>query len=200
MLLQFIRIRNTTRLRIIRAIWKEDMTQPIEEPMHAPESSIEHLATAETLVVSTLRLWVAPHARPHETHPNWKTGLHVAGVAPWGIHAFDTLLWITVAAGKRELDVRCEHCPCLGRDEAWMLQMVNHVQFELQPEAFGILAGWMPGAATRAAMHHLTLFGHALNNAGMIVELPTGGARLLPAARAVSPPRPRGRGERVTLH
>ena len=176
------------------------MTQSTDEPVYAPESSIEHLAAAGTLVVSTLRLWVAPHARPHETHPNWKAVLHVAGVAPWGIHAFDTLLWITVAAGEREIDVRCQHCPSLGRDEAWMLQMVNHVQFELQPEVFGILAGWMPCAAARAAMHHLTLFGHALNNAGMIVELPTGGARLLPAARAVRPPRPRGHGERITLH
>ena len=176
------------------------MTQSTDEPVYAPESSIEHLAAAGTLVVSTLRLWVAPRARPHETHPNWKAVLHVAGVAPWGIHAFDTLLWITVAAGEREFDVRCQDCPRLGRDEAWMLQMVNHAQFELQPEAFGILAGWMPCAAARAAMHHLTLFGHALNNAGMIVELPTGGARLLPAARAVRPPRPRGPGERVTLH
>ena len=176
------------------------MMQPSRKPMHTPESPLECLSPAETLVVKTLRLWVAPHVRPHEMHTNWKTGLHVAGIAPWGIQAFDTLLWITMAAGRRTLDVRCERCPCLGLDEAWMLQMVNHVQFELQPEAVEILAGWLPGPATRAARQHLTWFGHALNSAGMIIEMPKEGARLLPAARAVRPPRPRGQGKPVTLH
>ena len=176
------------------------MTKSTDEPMYAPESLVERLAAPDALVVTTFRLWVALHVKPLEVHQNWKTGLHVAGVAPWGLHAFDTMLWIALAAGNRALDVRCQNCSTLGRDEAWMLQMVNHAQFELHPEALEIMAGWMPRAPARAAMHHLTFFGHALTSAGLVVEMPAGGARILTAARPGRPPCPQGHPGPVTLH
>jgi len=173
------------------------MTRYAVEPQFTPESSMGRLSTAAAVVVGTTRLWAAPHRAPWQSHPDWKTGLHVAGVVPWAIHAFDTMLWIAIAAGTRELDVRCQHCPALGRDEAWMLQMVNHAQFGLRPEALEILQDWMPEGAARAAIHHLNLVGYGLANAGLLVELPAGGARLLPAER---PRRPDAPTEPVTLH
>jgi len=154
-------------------------TEP-QQPMFAPNSPVLALDTAKLLGVTTLRLWVAPHRDPYGDHPFWKSGLNAAGIAPYGVNGFDTLFWITLAAGRRPLDVRCLNCPHLGLDEAWLLQLVNHSQFGLAHEAMAILGSWMIGPAVRAAIIHLNLFARALSEAGLIVELPTGGARVLP--------------------
>ena len=158
------------------------MSFDAQQLMFVPNSPVLELDTAKLLAVTTMRLWVAPHREPYEDHPFWKSGLHAAGIAPYGVNGFDTLFWITLAAGRRELDVRCLNCPHLGLDEAWLLQLVNHSQFGLYQEAMHILGSWMIGPAVRAGIIHLNLFARALSDAGLIVELPTGGARLLPAS------------------
>ena len=155
------------------------MSHVPSQPLFRPQSAVEHLATAEALTLTTLRLWAAPHREPETGHAPWFRGLQAAGVNQCGIHAFDTLFWIVLAAGTRELDVRCPTCPSLGVDEAWLLQLVSHSQFGLFPHAMDILEGWMNRAAVRAGIVHLNLFARALNEVGLIIELPTGAARLL---------------------
>jgi len=152
-----------------------------QQPMFAPNSPVSEMDTAKLLAVTTLRLWVAPHREPYKDHPFWKSGLQAAGLASYGINGFDTLFWIALAAGWRQLDIRCLNCPHLGLDEAWLLQLVNHSQFGLYREAMNILNTWMIGPAARAGIIHLNLFARALSDAGLIVELPTGGARVLPS-------------------
>jgi hypothetical protein len=156
------------------------MQDDAQQPMFLPNSAVVDLDTAKLLTITTLRLWAAPHREPHKDHPYWKSGLNAAGLEPFGVNGFDTLMWIALAAGRRQLDIRCLNCPALGTDEAWMLQMVNHSQFGLYQEAANILGLWMIGPAVRAGVVHLNLFARSLSDAGLIVELPTGGARVLP--------------------
>jgi hypothetical protein len=162
------------------------MQQDQDQPMFRPNSPVLHLGTAEMLAVTSVRLWVAPHREPYEDHPYWKFGMQAAHLKPGGVHAFDTLFWIVLAAAKRDLDIRCLNCPNLGLDEAWMLQMVNHSQFGLYQQGMNILDMWMIRPAVRAAIIHLNLFAHAMSDAGLIVELPSGGARVLPFKSAAA--------------
>ncbi len=166
-------------------------------PVYAAETHMGRLSTAEAVVVSTFRLWFAPHCYPLESHPSWKTGLQVAGMAPWGLHAFDTLLWITMAAGTLELDVRCQHCSQLGHDEAWLLQMVNRAQVGLHVEAEAILRSWMTPAGARAGLRHLDLFSHALANVDLLVGLSSSSVKLVPSRR---PDRLKRAGAPTVLH
>lgn len=164
------------------------MTLPLPELAYAPNTAVAELRTAEMFVVSTLRLWAAPHRAPDEEHSDWRTGCRAAGIEHRGVPAFDTLLRIVVTATRRPLDIRCARCPHLGEDEAWMLQLVSALQCNRRDEAETILGVWLPPAAARMAMLPAMGFALALAGGGLVIPLRHREAaqveRLAPAAHA----------------
>tara|TARA_Y100001934_G_scaffold28674_2_gene31235 strand:+ start:17398 stop:17913 length:516 start_codon:yes stop_codon:yes gene_type:complete len=140
------------------------------ETAYKTDMPMGQLSTVEALIVTSFRLWAAPHREPEATHPVWKTGLHVAGVAPWGLHAFDTLLWVTLASGAYPLDVRCHTSTKLGRDEAHLLKMLAMCQAGTINDGVMPLSLWMPCFAAQTALVHLQLFAVALCNAGLSID------------------------------
>jgi hypothetical protein len=64
------------------------------------------------------------------------------------------------ATARRSLDIRCLRCARLGEDEAWLLQLIGHLQRGEVAGATAILADWLPPAAARIAFapaHELAL-------------------------------------------
>ncbi|MEM7120219.1 MAG: hypothetical protein AAF563_03005 [Pseudomonadota bacterium] len=161
------------------------MAVDLSQPIYPPHMPMAHLQTAQGLLVTSLRLWIAPHREPHRDHQFWQSGMHAAQISPMGIHALDTMLWVVMATAKRELDIRCVSCPELGLDEAWLLQLVNHSQFGLVAESQDILGLWLPETAVRAASINLNVFARLYTAAGLVVEPPADrDDMLLPDPRA----------------
>lgn len=146
------------------------MKPDTEQTTYKTDMPMGRLSTAEALIVTSFRLWAAPHMERDVSHSGWKTGLHVAGVAPYGLHAFDTLLWVTLASGSNPLDVRCHTCTELGRDEAHLLKMLAMCQAGTITDGVMPLNFWMPCFAAQAAFVHLQLFAVALCNAGLSID------------------------------
>jgi hypothetical protein len=140
-------------------------------PVYRQETPITELRVAEAFIVTALRLWAAPHRAPGQQHGDWRGGFIAAGIDAAGAAAFDGLFRIVLAAARRPLDVRCHHCPRLGADEAWLLQLVMLLQRNRRAEAAAILADWLPPAAARMAMMPAFAFASALAGVGLVVPL-----------------------------
>jgi hypothetical protein len=136
---------------------------------YVPRTPIASLRTAELLVVTTLRLWVAPHRAPQVRHPDWRGGLDAARIAAPAATSFDALLRILAACASRRLDVRCPRCRELGEDEARLLRLLRSLQSDRREPAAAILDLWLPPAAARMALGPAAGFAHALAEAGLFI-------------------------------
>jgi hypothetical protein len=158
------------------------MSESPMRPVYAADTPMLELRTAELLVVASLRLWAAPYRDPDGTHADWRDGLAAAGVVEHAAPAFDALLQAIVASTRRSLDVRCKHCPHLGADEAWLLQLVSLLQRHRVTPAMAILADWLPATAARIALAPAQRFAMALGAGALIVPLRHVEAATAPAA------------------
>lgn len=107
--------------------------------------------TAEMLLTMSLRLFAAGWSGVPTSH-NWREGFAAAGLARYGLPAFERLFRTVAAAPHRSLDVRCVHCAELGLDEGLFLQLIAHLQRRRFGEARDILGAWIPPAAIQIAM------------------------------------------------
>jgi len=137
-------------------------------PTHPRGVRAVDLASAESFVVTVLRLWAAPYKQPDIQHPDWRAGFAAAD-AEDGQQPFDTLFRTVVAHSLRALDVRCLRCTNLGEDELTFLAMVGLLQRHRWAEAETLLAEWLPPEATHPALAQATLFATAIAAAGLIL-------------------------------
>ncbi len=127
-----------------------------------PESLVSELPTAEFFVLSSLRLWARAHNRAHHEGPDWREGLHRAGIGPAGVIGFDTVCRIVATASLRSLDIRTLHCIYLGETESWFLRLVGLLQQDRISEATSVLSRWCPPSALRLAIAPAQVFAFAL--------------------------------------
>jgi hypothetical protein len=142
------------------------------EPDYPPRTRVAALRTAELLVITTLRLWVAPLRDPGRDHPDWRGGLEAAGLAAGAAAAFDTLMRILAGCARQRLDVRCPRCPELGADEARCQQLTRALQADRWQVAGAILDLWLPPAAARMAMVPAAGLARALADSGLFIPPP----------------------------
>lgn len=128
------------------------------------------MCTAELLLVATLRLFAAAHGDPEGGH-DWRTGLLVSGAGCCAVPAFDALFGIVATAPRRDLDVRCRHCPALGHDEGRLLQLVSLLQHGRMFDARDVLSDCLPPAAARFAILPAKGLAAALARARLLVPL-----------------------------
>jgi len=138
-------------------------------PAYATDSPVIALTTAEHLLLTVVRLWVAPYRDPRKRHPDWRQGLGAAGLGPEAAAALDASMRILATATRRPLDLRCPRCPYLGMDEGGLLQAVAALQAGRSNEAEQVLAGWLPAAAVRMALTPLASLALALERASLRV-------------------------------
>ncbi len=129
-----------------------------------PELLVGELHTAEFFVLSSLRLWARAHNRFQHEGPDWREGLHRAGVGSVGVIGFDTVCRIVTTASLRSLDIRTLHCMYLGETEARFLSLVGLLQYDRLAEAAFILRHWCPAAALRLAITPAQAFAAALRS------------------------------------
>jgi len=152
------------------------------EPAYETDTPLAFLGTAELLLLTTTRLWMAHFFDPQGGHRPWQGGLGAAQLDHGAAEAFDRF-WRTVSvAPKKQLDLRCPACPALGEDEGVFLQAMQALQRGRPGMAHALLAPWMPPAAVRIARSALEIVAGCFLAVGL--ELPD--RRTLPAG-------PRGR-------
>jgi hypothetical protein len=139
------------------------------EPVYPINSPIAELRTAELFLVSSIRLWAAPHLDPAGSHADWRGAFVAAGIEEDGGADFDSLFRIVAGAARRSLDVRCARCRQLGEDEAWLLQLISALQQERRLEAAAILADWLQPAAVQLATRLALGVARAMAGVGLVV-------------------------------
>lgn len=139
----------------------------LPRPAYEADTPLERLDTAELLLVTTQRLWLANFVEPGAGHPSWSGGCRAAGLAAATAQAFDAFWRLVAAAPRRGLDLRCPRCPRLGADEGRFLQAVQALQSGQDPAARAILADWLPPAGLRLALLPLLEVAMALLDAGL---------------------------------
>lgn len=146
------------------------MAIPLPAPVYPQNAAVDALQTAEHFVLCTTRLWVAHYVETGRTTdaPTLADGF-AAARAPAGLAPFEAFFRILAAAARRSLDIRCMRCPCLGEDEAWLLQAVSLLQHHRPAEASAIVARWLAPAPARLALAPLAEFAGALSDAGLKV-------------------------------
>ncbi len=143
------------------------MTVP--PPVYPADTDVTALRTAETLLVSTLRLFALTWTIPGDSHPDWRGGLLAARLPLWATKAFDSLFSIVVVATRRPLDVRCLHCRGLGYDEGRLLQLVSLFQHGRPEAGEAVLGDWLPPTAQRLAASPAEGLAAALLQGGLVV-------------------------------
>jgi hypothetical protein len=138
-------------------------------PVYPPNAPIAELRTAEQFLVSSIRLWAAPHLEPTGSHPDWRGAFVAAGIEEDGGADFDSLFRIVAGSARRPLDVRCARCRQLGEDEAWLLQLISALQQERRLEAAAILGDWLPTAALPLAIRLALGVARAMAGVGLVV-------------------------------
>jgi hypothetical protein len=146
------------------------MAIPLPAPVYAQNAPVEALQTAEHFVLCTTRLWVARYVDPSGgvDLPNLAEGF-VAARAAEGQAPFEAFFHILAVGARRSLDIRCMKCPCLGEDEARLLQAVSLLQHQRPVAASAILAQWLEPAPARLSLEPLARFAYALADAGLTV-------------------------------
>ncbi len=142
----------------------------VPAPAYADNAPLSGLCTAELLLVTTLRLFAAAHCDPDGGY-DWRTGLLAAGAGCCAVPAFDALFGIVAAVPRRNLDVRCRHCPALGHDEGRLLQLVSLLQHGRMFDARDVLSDWLPAAAMRLAILPAKGLAFALARTQLLVPL-----------------------------
>ncbi|NKC32112.1 hypothetical protein [Falsiroseomonas selenitidurans] len=140
------------------------------DPFHQPaegEVPMQSLARAERLVVVAMRAWAAPHRAPGQPHPDWRGVLAAAGLAPVGLIGFDLLMSVLARGARRNLDVRCCHCPGVGADEAALVDLLAALQRNDELGALGVLGDWLPGEAIGPALRGARRFAGQLLAIGL---------------------------------
>jgi hypothetical protein len=124
-------------------------------PPYVAEMPLAGLKTAELLLLTTLRLWLAAHRRAPV--PDWRQGLAAAGLMEDGAPDFDMTLRILVA-GVRTLDSRPVGHPRLSADEARLLRLFGALQRGQTGEAVGMLQAWLPSKPLRWLLRYARNF------------------------------------------
>jgi len=142
------------------------------KPARSAYSKSVHLTdlrTAELLLVSTVRLFVAVGSEPTVPVRDWRGGLKAAGVGREAGASFLSLFTFLAVTPRRPLDMRCLHCTTLGHDEALLLRMISLLQHNQCSEALEVLRDWLPPAAARMALLPAEGLAQALRTRGLIV-------------------------------
>lgn len=144
---------------------------PLRSPALAypTDADVTQLRTSETFLVTTLRLWAAPHRDPGAVHPDWCDGFRFARMPGSAAVSFDTLLRIVATSCTRPLDVRCAKCQHLGADEGLFLQMIGALQRDRMTEAAALLSDWVPPGACRVGLRHADDLAAAMQCINLIV-------------------------------
>ena len=124
-------------------------------PPYVAEMPVAGFKTAELLLLTALRLWLAAHRRLQV--PDWRRGLAAAGLLEEGAPDFDMTLRILIA-GVRQLDSRPAGHPRLSADEARLLRLFGALQHGETGEAVGILQAWLPSKPLRWLMRYARSF------------------------------------------
>jgi len=124
-------------------------------PPYVAEMPLAGLKTAELLLLTTLRLWLA--ARRRADVPDWRQGFAAAGLIEDGAADFDMTLRILVA-GVRRLDGRPAGHPRLSTDEARLLCLFGALQRGETGAAVGILQAWLPSKPLRWLLRYARSF------------------------------------------
>jgi hypothetical protein len=147
-----------------------------QKPRCAGSVSLRDLGTAELVVVTTSRLWVAAVCGPFRPNAvNWYDGLAAAGVAEQPAMAFHELMETIVTGVDGPLDFRPPHCRHLGQDEGRVLHLLSLLQHNRKYETAHLLSGWMPAASRRVAGRLAICLAEGLLQAGLV--LPSSGER-----------------------
>jgi hypothetical protein len=146
------------------------MAIPLPAPVYPRNAPVEALQTAEHFVLCTTRLWVARHvdAERRRALPPLADGFAAAS-AEAALPPFETFFHLVAAGAQRSLDIRCMKCPCLGDDEARLLQAVSLLQQQRPSVVGAILADWLPPGLADLALAPLAGFAYALADAGLTV-------------------------------
>jgi hypothetical protein len=124
-------------------------------PPYVAEMPLAGFKTADLVLLTTLRLWLATHRRV--AVPDWRRGLAAAGLADDGAPDLDMALRILIA-GVRQLDSRETAHPRLSADEARLLRLFGALQYGDTGEAVEILQAWLPSKPLRWLMRHARSF------------------------------------------
>jgi hypothetical protein len=108
-----------------------------------------------------------------------REGFAAAGLARYGLPAFERLFRTVASAPRRSLDVRCVHCSELGADEGLFLQLIAHLQRRRFGEARDILGAWISPAAIWIAMPAARELALAMTDRGLFVPQRHGRAMAL---------------------
>lgn len=158
----------------------QPLPAPSAEPAYETDTPLAFLNTAELLLLTTTRLWMAHFFDPEAGHRPWRSGFAVARLEAGAAQAFDEFWRIVAVAPRKQLDLRCTACPGLGEDEGHLLQAVHALQCGQRGLAQGLLAAWMPPSALRIARSALEIVASAFASAGL--TLPD--RRAMPAGAA----------------
>jgi hypothetical protein len=142
----------------------------LDHPSVTGAVRLRDLDTAELVIVSTLRLWIAAVCGPlrHDT-ANWYDGLAAAGVTEQPAMAFHEMMEAIVAGVSGPLDFRPRPCRHLGRDESRVLDLLRLLQHNCRCEAAQLLTGWMPAASRRVTGNLALRLAEGLRQAGLIL-------------------------------
>ncbi len=141
---------------------------------------LEGLRTPELFAVAAARLWVAPHRKPRQQHPDWRQGFRAAGMSDQAMRAFDALWRIVAASAHRSVDIRCSPCPALSPDEALLLQIIDTLQAGHDDAAAELLERWLPPTARRIALEPARAFAIAMADARLLFTPPSRQAEAIP--------------------
>jgi hypothetical protein len=124
-------------------------------PPYVAEMPLAGFKTAELLLLTTLRLWLAAHRRPNV--PDWRQGLAAAGLLEDGAPDLEMALRI-LTAGVPTLDSRPAGHPRLSADEARLLRAFCALQRGETGEAVGILQIWLRSKPLRWLLRYACNF------------------------------------------
>lgn len=155
---------------------------PAAQSAYETDTPLAFLNTAELLLLTTTRLWMAAFFDPEGGHRPWRQGLAAARLHAGAAQAFDEFWRVVAVAPRKQLDLRCPSCPGLGEDEGRLLHAMRAMQAGQRGLAQGLLAPWMPPAALRLARTALEIVAEAFLSVGL--ELPDRQAVPVDASRA----------------
>lgn len=150
-------------------------------PPYVPDMPVAELRTAEALLVTTLRLWLAERSngvkapRAHDS-ADWRSGFMAAGLEEDAAPDFDMALRILHAGAQPPLALRDFRHPRLAADEARLLSVFGHLQRGDVGSALTELQYRLPTRSLRWMLRYARSAAGAMNVRGLILpdrSLPT---------------------------
>ena len=143
------------------------------------------------------RTWVRVHEGETRYLPILRRGFEAAGIAD-GYALLDSALETVACTAHTPIHVNCPKCRAVTADEHDLLTAATGLQRGHRGDAQRLLASWVPPAAVRLMLPHLTRFALALDAAGYrLPRRPMRPRETPPAADPLAAPRP---GNGPTLH